>query len=414
MVMSNVVSLKAHKAFSHTLENEQISEKIQSNLSSEKMPGNPQKHGAKGATASTPHVQLTRKSKEKKKTKNTETSSEAQEKAPQAIRTPGPEGYKHDCHHMSATELHAAYKSEYRSWSNSKNRSSKPGWKWSPAWNTFHDFLMDMGPKPPGYQLDRIDNNRREYGPGLCRWASRTTQNNNKSDNVLIALPGCPDGFSPKDLAELRGCSEKTIRRRIAEGWTPVELIAGKQHPRLAKMDAALAAQLAQKAQKPSPGSINALETEWREACLAFAPDMEVVVTPKDRGRLKTFAEQCAHAMSPAKVIELCVSEWSDFTTYAKQDFGAYNLSSLPTIDFLAKYPQAAVNFAKKRLKEKADEADQEDKAYFVKVKKLHAKPQPEPKPVQSIAQEPVGKIATLADIEAIEAGIYEEETPNP
>lgn len=401
--MSNVVSLKAHKAFSHLQENQPSDEKIQPSLSSEKMPGNPQKHAATGTTASTPHVQLTRKSKEKK-TKN---KSEPAKVTP----TPGPEGYKHDCQHMSATELHAAYKSEYRSWSNSKHRSSKPGWKWSPAWEAFKDFLMDMGPKHPGYQLDRIDNNRREYGPGLCRWASRTTQNNNKGDNVLIALPGCPDGFSPKDLAELRGSSVKTIRRQIAEGWTPVELIAGKQHPRLAKMNAASAAQLAQKAQKPAAGSISALEIEWREACLAFDPELTVLpLGGKERGRLKAFAEQCAHAMSPAKVIELCVSDWSYFASAAETDFGAYKIPNKPTIDFLAKCPQAAVNYAKQRLKEKAAEDEKADEAFFSKAPKLYAKATAEQNPVQSIANMVNAPINTLADLDAIEAGLVADD----
>ena len=44
----------------------------------------------------------------------------------------------------------------------------------------FVNFLSDMGNKPDGYSLDRIDNNNGYY-PENCRWAGRVTQNMNKS-----------------------------------------------------------------------------------------------------------------------------------------------------------------------------------------------------------------------------------------
>jgi hypothetical protein len=64
-------------------------------------------------------------------------------------------------------------------------------------WDNFANFVADMGPRPAGLEIDRI-NNDGNYEPGNCRWATRKQQMRNTSANRLITRLSAQDSHAGK------------------------------------------------------------------------------------------------------------------------------------------------------------------------------------------------------------------------
>lgn len=78
----------------------------------------------------------------------------------------------------------------YKAWVGLRQRCTNPneakyknyggrGIGYSERWDTYANFLEDMGQAPPGYSLGRIDNDG-HYTKDNCRWETPVQQANNR------------------------------------------------------------------------------------------------------------------------------------------------------------------------------------------------------------------------------------------
>ena len=88
-------------------------------------------------------------------------------------------------------------------------------------WNDFRIFIQDMGRKPPGQTLERINNNL-GYSAANCRWATHKEQCNNSRKNHYIEINGTL--VTLKQLSEQTGLNYSTLRSRVYKGY-PIEKI---------------------------------------------------------------------------------------------------------------------------------------------------------------------------------------------
>jgi hypothetical protein len=119
----------------------------------------------------------------------------------------------------------------YRRWYNIKSRCENPnnekfrlyggrGITLCDRWQSFENFLQDMGhPPSPQHTVDRIDVNG-PYSPDNCRWADPQQQANNTRFNVRL------DGKTLAEQARDLGITPEALRYRRSKGLSETEILS--------------------------------------------------------------------------------------------------------------------------------------------------------------------------------------------
>lgn len=94
-------------------------------------------------------------------------------------------------------------------------------------WQSFENFLHDMGEAPDGLSIERI-NNDAGYSPDNCCWASCMEQANNRRSNRLIEHDG--RRMTQAEWARQAGISRQALRYRLASGWGMEHALSIRPH----------------------------------------------------------------------------------------------------------------------------------------------------------------------------------------
>lgn len=116
----------------------------------------------------------------------------------------------------------------YHSWNGLKQRCSNPrddrykyygarGITYEQRWESFDNFLEDMGEAPVGYHIGRIDGDG-PYCKANCRWESPRQNMNNRRNTRFVEYRG--ERISVADLARMAGLGYMTLRVRLDKGWS--------------------------------------------------------------------------------------------------------------------------------------------------------------------------------------------------
>lgn len=97
-------------------------------------------------------------------------------------------------------------------------------------WQTFENFLADMGEPPfKGATIERRNNNG-HYEPDNCYWATRLEQGKNRRNNHVLELNGVSHHIS--EWSRLTGIKVTTIYQRIRREWSTEQALTREVSPR--------------------------------------------------------------------------------------------------------------------------------------------------------------------------------------
>lgn len=121
----------------------------------------------------------------------------------------------------------------YTTWRDMKSRCDSPnntkyanygqcGVSVCERWYKFENFCADMGERPHGTTIERIDNSK-GYSPDNCKWASQSEQMRNTRRNVWLTLND--ETMCLTDWATRMKLSKGCLAYRKAQGWSDEKIL---------------------------------------------------------------------------------------------------------------------------------------------------------------------------------------------
>lgn len=120
-----------------------------------------------------------------------------------------------------------ANSTEYHIWQHMRHRCENPddpayknygerGIRVCPRWLKFENFYSDMGERPEGFTLERVDNDK-GYSPDNCKWATRAEQANNQRRTLRFTFDGITKTY--KEWLADNNIGDNTVRSRLRRGF---------------------------------------------------------------------------------------------------------------------------------------------------------------------------------------------------
>lgn len=133
---------------------------------------------------------------------------------------------KHSNRCRSASKTYICWSAIKQRCNNANNPNFKRygarGISYDPRWESYDNFLADMGEAPDGFEIDRIDNDG-NYEKANCRWISHKANMNNRGCCRPITING--ETKRMEEWAALLNMSVAGFYNRLRRKWPADKLL---------------------------------------------------------------------------------------------------------------------------------------------------------------------------------------------